>query len=263
MEVAIVDVLPVKSNVLNQLPDVIVSAEAPALMLRLGAFAAVPPVVPNTTVAVAAWLRVNPPVPVHVNPVAVAIDSTVVAAVVLDRTMLVVPKAIALATVPDVLQIPAVAVNPPRFNVPEVNVSVDVEALVTFSASPSVTVIPVPLTLTPLRVFPAEMRVPVPFRNSEPVQVRVMPATNVTLPATFVFMVPAMVPVNPVKLSVFAPVFPVEIVTVPAPDAASKNTSSAVVGTACPPAPPDVSDHLVPAVPSQAAVPPTQYRKAI
>ena len=40
--------------------------------------------------------------------------------------------------------------------------------------------------------------------------------------------------------------------------AALKKTSSAAVGTGAPPAPPDVADHFVPAVPSQFAVPPTQ-----
>ena len=34
------------------------------------------------------------------------------------------------------------------------------------------------------------------------------------------------------------------------------------MGIACPPAPPDVSDHLLLAVPSQLAVPPTQYLSA-
>ena len=53
------------------------------------------------------------------------------------------------------------------------------------------------------------------------------------------------------------------MVTVLAPEAASKNTVSALVGTACPPAPPEVSAHLEPAVASQAAVPPTQYLFAI
>ena len=66
-----------------------------------------------------------------------------------------------------------------------------------------------------------------------------------------------MVPVNPVQVK-SKQVAVAEIVTVTAPDAASKNTLSALVGTACPPAPPDVSAHLVPAVASHEAVPPTQ-----
>jgi hypothetical protein len=68
---------------------------------------------------------------------------------------------------------------------------------------------------------------------------------------------PAIVPVKPVQFMDFAPVFPVEMVQVPV-DRFVKNTSSALVGTDAPPAPPDVVAHLVPAVPSQFAVPPTQ-----
>jgi hypothetical protein len=52
-------------------------------------------------------------------------------------------------------------------------------------------------------------------------------------------------------------VLPAAIVTVPL-EFASKKTSSAVVGLDAPPAPPDVVAHLVPAVASQEAVPPTQ-----
>jgi hypothetical protein len=72
----------------------------------------------------------------------------------------------------------------------------------------------------------------------------------------------AMVPVKPVKVRFLQ--FPVAVrVQVIVPDAASKNTSSALVGTDAPPGPPDVADHLVPAVPSQLAVPPTQKRSGI
>jgi hypothetical protein len=73
---------------------------------------------------------------------------------------------------------------------------------------------------------------------------------------------PANVPVNPVQLMDLAPVLPLEMVQVPE-DRFVKNTSSALVGTLAPPPPPDVVDHLVPAVPSQFAVPPTQYLSAI
>ena len=86
-------VLPVKFTFLNQ-PDM-VRAEAPALTVKFGAFVSDPPVVPNDTVAVAAMFRVNPPVPVQVKPVAVAIDNTVVAAVVLVKAILPVPNVIA------------------------------------------------------------------------------------------------------------------------------------------------------------------------
>ena len=83
------------------------------------------------------------------------------------------------------------------------------------------------------------------------------------LPDTVIAAVPARVPVNPVQLIDSAPVLPVAMVTVLAPELASKNTASADVGTLAPPAPPDVVAHLVPAVPSQDAVPPTQYLSAM
>lgn len=83
-----------------------------------------------------------------------------------------------------------------------------------------------------------------------------------TLPDTVIAAVPAKVPVNPVQLMDSAPVFPVAMVQVPV-DRLVKNTASADVGTLAPPAPPDVVAHLVPAVPSQFAVPPTQKRSAI
>ena len=66
---------------------------------------------------------------------------------------------------------------------------------------------------------------------------------------------PAAVPLGGAEV---APVLPAAMVQVPV-DRLSKKTSSAVVGTLAPPAPPDVVAHLVPAVPSQDAVPPTQY----
>jgi hypothetical protein len=68
---------------------------------------------------------------------------------------------------------------------------------------------------------------------------------------------PVNVPVKPVQLMLLAPVLPVAILHEPV-ELEVKNTSSAVVGTEAPPAPPDVVAHFVPAVPSQFAVPPTQ-----
>ena len=83
-----------------------------------------------------------------------------------------------------------------------------------------------------------------------------------TLPDTVIPELPAKVPVNPVQLIDLAPVLPDEIVQVPV-ERFVKNTSSALVGTEAPPAPPDVVAHLVPTVPSQFAVPPTQYLSAM
>jgi hypothetical protein len=56
-------------------------------------------------------------------------------------------------------------------------------------------------------------------------------------------------------------IYPKVIVT--APDAASKNTLSAVVGTDWPPAPPEVLDQLAVFDASQVPDPPTQYLFAI
>jgi hypothetical protein len=93
------------------------------------------------------------------------------------------------------------------------------------------------------------------------VYVKVIPVTSVILPETNIEAVPVSVPVNPVQLIDLAPLL-VLMVQVPV-EAALKNTSSAELGTASPPAPPDVNAHFVPAVPSQVAVPPTQYLFAI
>ena len=62
--VAGVLVVPVKSNILNQLPEVIVGIDAPEVNLRLGALVDEPPVVPNVNVLVTDKSAVNPPVPV-------------------------------------------------------------------------------------------------------------------------------------------------------------------------------------------------------
>jgi hypothetical protein len=53
------------------------------------------------------------------------------------------------------------------------------------------------------------------------------------------------------------------IVTVPAPEEASKVTSSEDPGTDCPPAPPEEAAQLVVVAASQLPVPPTQKRAAI
>lgn len=126
------------------------------------------------------------------------------------------------------------------------------------SGSPSVTVIPDPFMVTGPSVFPALVSVPVPMNCMVPAPVAVMPTTSVRLPDKMIDAVKVKPPVNPVQVMDLAPVLPAAIVQVTAPELPSKNTSSADVGTAAPPAPPDVVAHFVPAVPSQEAVPPTQ-----
>ena len=63
------------------------------------------------------------------------------------------------------------------------------------------------------------------------------------LPVTVSDDVPVNVPVKPVK-SMLLQKEDAETVTVTAPDAASKKTSSDDVGTAAPPAPPEVVAHF-------------------
>jgi len=106
--VAGVQVLPVKFNKLNQLPVVIVGIEAPVVNARLGALVVEPPVVPNVNVLVTDIAEVNPPVPVLVNPVAVAISRLVAAAVVVASIILLVPNVIALVLVLVELNVPVV-----------------------------------------------------------------------------------------------------------------------------------------------------------
>jgi hypothetical protein len=131
-----------------------------------------------------------------------------------------------------------------------------------FKASPNVTVVLAPLTVIDPSVFPAVVSVPVAFIKKVPVYVIVIPALKVILPETKRIALPAKVPVNPVQLMDLAPMLPAEIVQVPL-DVASKNTSSADVGTAAPVAPPAVAAHFAPAVPSHAAVPPRQNLSAM
>jgi hypothetical protein len=92
--------------------------------------------------------------------------------------------------------------------------------------------------------------VTVPIVNPDIVEARMK------LPAT-VKDVAAIVPVYPVQVTDLA--VPEEIVTVPPPELALKKTSSAVVGTDAPPAPPDVADQLVVEEAFHVPVPPTQY----
>ncbi len=205
-----------------------------------------------TVVAVAVELvMLTTGVPVTVKFVVVAISQIVP---VPATVMLPVPKASLLVFELLLEKIFVVSVKLLRLIVPCVSVT-DLGVLV--SASPKVTVMPEPFTVTLLKVLPAVVIVPVPVRVMLPVWLYVIAETSVTLPATVIAAVPVRVPANPVQLMLRAPVLPVAIVQVPL-DEPSKNTSSAVVGTEAPPAPPDVAAHLVPAVPSQLAVPPTQ-----
>jgi len=125
-----------KFNVLNQLPVVNVVTAVPAPTKdTFGALVAEPPVVPNVTVLVTdASTIVKPPVPVHVKPVAVAIDNTVVPAVVASNRMLLEPKAIERVLVLLELKYPVPMLYPFKFNEPVLNVIPEVAAI--FKALP-------------------------------------------------------------------------------------------------------------------------------
>ena len=123
-----------------------VGIAAPPKNDRFGALVAEPAVVPKTKV-LATPIRVTKlPVPDKVNPVASAIERTVVAATVDDNVILVLPKAIALALVPVEAKIPVLNENPFSVNVPPVNVTVLVLPVV--RSPPRLKVPPIPLKLS-------------------------------------------------------------------------------------------------------------------
>ena len=79
-----------KSRLLNQPAVVNVATDAPVVNVRFGAVVNEPPAVAPTLNVLVLLIAgtTNPPVPVYVNPVAVAMANTVVAAVVCVRLML-------------------------------------------------------------------------------------------------------------------------------------------------------------------------------
>jgi hypothetical protein len=111
--------------------------------VKFGALVVEPPVVPKVYVLAVCALAVNPPVPVHVNPVAVAIDNAVCAAKAVLRVIAPVPKLITRVLVLDELKIPVCKVNVPNANVPLVNVVVSV--LIIVRSLFNVQVPPIPL----------------------------------------------------------------------------------------------------------------------
>jgi hypothetical protein len=87
-------------------------------------------------------------------------------------------------------------------------------------------------TVTAPTVFPALVIVQIPAITMGLVALYVIPATSVIFPNTVRVALPLKVPVNPVQFKALQVPPPVAIVQVTAPDAASKKTSSAEVGTA-------------------------------
>ena len=202
-----------KSRLSNQLPVVNVAIAVPLpVNVKLGAFVADPPVVPNTYVLVTDASDTNPPVPVYVNPVAVAKLNTVCAAVVCANTILFVPNVIARAAVPVEANIPVVKSNPFKFKVPLVNVVVRVtpvlNALPKLHAPATPSNVTGAFIVTPLvvMVLPLDIELnvmtPVAFQtvpasnNIEPELVRVPVEVNVTGPPLVVILPQTKAPVN-------------------------------------------------------------------
>jgi len=122
-----------KFKFLNQPAVVNVATLAPVVNVKFTAFDVEPPVVPYVSVLVLAIsATVNPPGPVYVKLVTIAILNTTVAAVVCVRLMLpalALPNAIARVLVLLELNIPVLKITPSaNVNVPAVNVYVLVTA---------------------------------------------------------------------------------------------------------------------------------------
>ena len=116
-----VDVVPVKFNELNQLLVVMVGMAAPLVIAKFGELVSVPPAVdPNWNDLATARLDTNPPVPVQVKLVAVAIARTkpVLPAIV----MLFDPNTMDRVLVLLEAKLPASRSYPPRSRVPAVSV---------------------------------------------------------------------------------------------------------------------------------------------
>jgi hypothetical protein len=121
----------------------------------------VAPVGPNSNVLVTDIAALMFDVPVNVKFVAVAIDRTVDATVVVVRTIdPVVPKAIERVVLLDEINPPVVKVKLFRSNVPAVNE--DMPVIEHVKASCSVVVIPEPLTVNVSITLPFDVSVPLP-----------------------------------------------------------------------------------------------------
>jgi hypothetical protein len=151
-------------------------------------------------------------------------------------------------------------------NVPDVTVTAFdvVKASCNVQVAVEGELLPIVIELTVVRFLPFDVMVYEPdvaWNNMFPVPLHVIAEDRVRLPKIPTETLPAIVPVNPVKFKSLQVPPPAAIVQVPV-DRLVKKTLSEAVGTEAPPAPPDVVAHLVPAVASQLAVPPTQYLSA-
>jgi hypothetical protein len=207
-----------KSSLLNQLAVVKVITDVPeSVSVKFGAIAEVPPVVPKTTVLVTAAVVVKPPVPVQVNPVAVANDSTVCAAVGCTNTMLLAPNAIDLVAVPEDANIPVVRSNPFNDKAPLVMVTVAVLTVVNALPKDQAPATPLKLIVAALNEVPLVvivLPVVVELNVIPPVLLHTVPATNDMLPET-----------------ANVGVVPVANVTTPADTVISKHNNAPVIVT--------------------------------
>lgn len=166
----------------------------------MGAFDVVPPLIPKLTVAVAAMFLVNAPVPVKVKLVAVAIDSTVVDAVVLVRAMLLDPNEMDRAVLLEESKTPTLKLNPLRLRVPLDNVNVRDVPSVKLS---SIVKVPTPVFETgKLNVFPFDVTFCVVEDAKDverEVELRDIPDDIVRSPYIVVATLGERVPLKPVK----------------------------------------------------------------
>ena len=155
------------------------------------------------------------------------VTAVVHAVLVEEKVQVELPRFIVLVPLPLLAKLSAATEKLFVVNVPVVTV----KAPLALNASPNCAVMPDPLIVKLLNVFPPEVIVPVPVIVTVAVALNVIPATRVTLPATLMVAPTVNVPVKPVQVMDLAPVLPVATVQVPV-DRFVKNTSSAEVGIA-------------------------------
>ena len=166
-----------------------------------------------------------------------------------------VPNAIPRAVVPVPEKVKQLRSNPFNAKVPDCNDKMPVVV----NALPNVVVVPVALPLIGLdSTTPFVVTVPIALNDTVPVADQTVVADKVKLPATVSDPVELNVNELPVVVSDLAVNAPVSV-TVPDPDAPSKNASSNRVGGKLPPAPLELCAQLVAVVLSHVPVPPTQY----
>jgi hypothetical protein len=194
----IVLVLPVQSNILNQLRVVVSTSLEPPMIYKLGALAAVPPEVsPNLYALVTVITVLKPPVvPVHVKPVAFDIDRVVADAVLVLNIIKFVPNDILRVFELVERNVPVVRSNPFKTSEPAVRVVVlvtpNINALPNVQSPPAPFNIKLQLMVIPLVVI--VLPVVVALKVKVPVADQTVVAVNDILPDTAI--VPVLVKVT-------------------------------------------------------------------